>query len=58
MIPKYAVSQTDEAMLKQCIERTFEKVESIVLDWKGIKGEDKQKLVDNIEKTDLQTEKV
>jgi D-aminoacyl-tRNA deacylase len=58
MIPKYAVSQTDEAMLKQCIERTFEKVKSIVLDWKGIKGEDKQKLVDNIEKTDLQTEKV
>jgi D-aminoacyl-tRNA deacylase len=58
MIPKYAVSQTDEAMLRQCIEKTFEKVKSIVLDWKGIKGEDKQKLMENLEKIDLQTEKV
>jgi D-aminoacyl-tRNA deacylase len=58
MIPKYAVSYADETMLKKCIERTFEKVEAIILDWKGIKGEDKPRLMENIEKTDLQTEKV
>jgi len=58
IIPKYAVSQTDEAMLKKCIERTFEKVEAVILDWKGIKGEDKPRLMENVEKMDLQTEKV
>jgi D-aminoacyl-tRNA deacylase len=58
MIPKYAVSYADETMLKKCIERTLEKVEAIILDWKGIKGEDKPTLIENIEKIDLQTEKV
>jgi D-aminoacyl-tRNA deacylase len=57
MIPKYAVSQTDEVMLKKCIQRTFEKVEAVILDWKGIKGEDKPRLMESIEKADLQTEK-
>lgn len=58
MIPKYAVSYADETILKKCIERTLEKVEAIILDWKGIKGEDKPRLMQNLEKTDLQTEKV
>jgi D-aminoacyl-tRNA deacylase len=45
MIPKYAISGVDAAILKQCVERTFEEVELAVLDWKGIKGEHKPKLV-------------
>jgi D-tyrosyl-tRNA(Tyr) deacylase len=44
-------------MLKKCIQRTYEKVEAIILDWKGIKGEDKPRLMESIEKADLQTEK-
>jgi D-aminoacyl-tRNA deacylase len=58
IIPKYAVAQTDEFMLKECIKKTFEKVEAIILDWKGIKGEDKPRLRENIEKIDLPAEKV
>ena len=58
IIPKYAVAQTDEVMLKECIEKTFEKVEAIILDWKGIKGEDKPQLMEKIKRIDLPTEKV
>lgn len=58
MIPKYAVSYTDEAMLEKCVERTFEKVDAIVLDWKGIKGEDRPRLSKNIDRMDLQIEKI
>jgi len=44
IIPKYAVSRVDTEMVKQCVERTLEKVESVILDWKGIKGADKGEL--------------
>jgi len=57
MIPKYAVSSLDSEILKQCIERTLEKVESAVLDWKGIKGEDKQPLVKMLMETSIPFEK-
>jgi D-aminoacyl-tRNA deacylase len=58
MIPKYAVSKVDLDILKQCIARTMEKVETIILDWKGIKGEDKQPLIDVLRKIDIPFEKV
>jgi D-aminoacyl-tRNA deacylase len=45
MIPKYAVQHVDAEMLRHCVERTLEKVDSAILDWKGIKGEDKPKLL-------------
>ena len=51
MIPKYAVSKVDSNMLRQCIERTLEKVETVILDWKGIKGEDKPPLVKTLNET-------
>ncbi len=58
MIPKYALSYIDAQILKQCIERTSEKVEHAVLDWKGIKGENKQPLVTMLEETETNFEKV
>ena len=45
IIPKHAISQVDNKMIKQCIKRTVEPVTSVILDWKGIRGEDKDKLV-------------
>jgi len=45
IIPKYAVSQVDIEMVRQCVERTLEKVKSVILDWKGIKGADKKGLM-------------
>jgi D-aminoacyl-tRNA deacylase len=58
MIPKYALSNIDAEILQQCIERTQEKVESAILDWKGIKSEDKPKLMAALQQTGLATRKV
>ena len=58
MIPKYAVPNVDEATLRQCVERTLEAVDHAVLDWKGIKGEDKQPIVAMLERIGLPYEKI
>lgn len=58
MIPKYAISLVDEEILKQCVARTYEHVDHAVLDWKGIKGEDKLKLVAMLDTIGLSFEKV
>lgn len=57
IIPKYALSNVDLEILKQCVERTLERVESAILDWKGIKGEHKPALVGLLEKINLPFEK-
>lgn len=58
IIPKYAISQFDEEVLRQCINKTCEKVKLAVLDWKGIKSEDKQRLIQMLQKTGLEIQKV
>jgi D-aminoacyl-tRNA deacylase len=58
MIPKYAVSYVDSDILRQCVKRTLEKVQSVVLDWKGIKGEHKPRLVGMLEEMGIPFEKV
>ncbi|MEM1515005.1 MAG: D-aminoacyl-tRNA deacylase [Candidatus Bathyarchaeia archaeon] len=58
MIPKYAVHEVDEYIIRQCIERTVEMVSKVILDWKGVKGEDKQLLMDILKKVNLSIEKV
>jgi len=58
MIPKYAIPQLDTEILLQCKTRTYEPVESAVLDWKGIKSEDKPKLLAKLAQTGLPIKKV
>jgi len=58
MVPKYALPQLDLEMLQQCVERTWEKVDCAVLDWKGIKSEDKPKLMGSLAELGLQVRKV
>ena len=58
MIPKYAVNMIDGSMVKQCVERTFEKVQLALLDWKGIKSEDKPGLLSALEEAGLPYQKV
>jgi len=53
MIPKYAVSKVDSNILRQCVERTMEKVATVILDWKGIRGEDKPLLVKMLNETGI-----
>lgn len=58
MIPKYALSDVDEYIVRECIKRTVERVDKIILDWKGIRGEDKQPLLKILENIGLKIEKV
>lgn len=58
MIPKYALSTIDADMLRQCVEKTLEKVPMAVLDWKGIKSEDKPNIISALESTGLPYRKV
>ncbi|MEM3788742.1 MAG: D-aminoacyl-tRNA deacylase [Candidatus Bathyarchaeia archaeon] len=58
MIPKYATAKIDEAILRQCVQKTLEKVEFAVLDWKGIKGEDKPNVVELLNRVGLKFQKV
>ncbi len=57
MIPKYAISKIDDEILRQCVEKTLEKVELAVLDWKGIKGECKPKIIEALKKIGLEFQK-
>jgi D-aminoacyl-tRNA deacylase len=58
MIPKYAVSIIDSEILAQCIEKTLEKVSLAILDWKGIRSQDKPKLLSSLQDAGLTFKKV
>jgi D-aminoacyl-tRNA deacylase len=58
MIPKYAVHLVDSEILSQCVNKTLEKVSLAVLDWKGIRSEDKPKLLSALEGVRLPFKKV
>lgn len=58
IIPKYAIPWIDAEILQQCLERTLEKTYRVILDWKGIRGEDKPKLVKLLEQVGVSWEKV
>ncbi len=58
MIPKYAIQDINLEIIKQCIIRTQEKVALILLDWKGIKSEDKPSLLKILMETGLPIQKV
>jgi D-aminoacyl-tRNA deacylase len=58
MIPKHAVCSIDSEMLLQCRAKTFEKVSLAILDWNGIKSEDKPKLLSALQDVDLPFKKV
>jgi D-aminoacyl-tRNA deacylase len=58
MIPKYAVSLIDAELLHHCVDRTLEKVDCVVLDWKGIKSADKPQLLEALEDAGLSYKKI
>jgi D-aminoacyl-tRNA deacylase len=58
IIPKYAIQWVDAEILSQCVERTLEKVECAVLDWKGIKSQDKAKLLAALQEIRLPYKKI
>ena len=58
MIPKYAVPLLDSEMISHCVKKTLEKVPLAILDWKGIKSEDKPNLLYALETAGLPFKKV
>ena len=58
MIPKYLLGDVDSITIQQCVEKTLEPVNSVILDWKGIRGEDKPKLIDAIDTLGLESERI
>lgn len=58
MIPKYAIPHIDAEIIKQCMEKTLEKVPYALLDWKGIKSEDKPGLLAALETAGLPYKKI
>jgi D-aminoacyl-tRNA deacylase len=58
MIPKYALANIDAEMLSQCVERTLERVSLAILDWKGIKSEDKAVVLSALQDVGLHFKKV
>lgn len=58
IVPKYAVPIADLEMLRQCVERTLERVEMVTLDWKGIRGNDKLQLVEILSENGISFRKV
>jgi len=58
IIPKYAIATIDARSLRQCVERTLEKVETVILDWKGIRSENKATLIGMLNNIGLPIEKV
>lgn len=53
IIPKYALQWIDADIIRQCVDRTREKVRIAVLDWKGIQGLYKHQIVECLEKIGL-----
>jgi D-aminoacyl-tRNA deacylase len=45
IIPKYALDQLDFDLFKQAIEKTINQPSLLLLDWKGMTGEQRQKLI-------------
>lgn len=58
IIPNYALREIDSEMIRQCIDRTVETVDAVVLDWKGIKGEFKPKVLSALEEIGVPSERV
>lgn len=54
--PKYWLERLDKEMLQQAIERTVERVELVILDWKGLKGE-KERIISLLEEMGMKWER-
>ena len=58
MIPKYAIHSLTIEVLRQSVEKTVEKTDIAILDWKGIKGADKANVLKALGEIGLPYEKI
>ena len=55
--PKYHLQDLNENLVKQSIEKTIEKVDFILLDWKGF-GKEKQRIVELLKNFDIEVKRI
>jgi len=52
---KYAVPLLDELMLKQIVSRTLGKLKLFIIDWKGVKSEERSRIIQFAENNGIET---
>ncbi len=57
IIPKYAIPYVDAEMLSQCVQKTLEKVDHAIFDWKGMRGPDRERLATTLKELGIKVEK-
>ena len=57
IISKYAAPSIDPEVIKQCVQRTVEHVESAVFDWKSLRAADRNKIISALNELNVSTEK-
>ncbi len=58
VIPKYAVPSLSLDVLRQCVERTVERVETAVIDWKGLRSPERMWIVEALKNQGVKPERV
>ena len=58
MCPKYALDNLNAELVRQMIEKTVPNPELAVLDWKGMKGDQRQKVINWLGEMDFPWEKI
>ena len=54
--PKYMLEKLDEEMITQAIKKTLEKIDFVVLDWKGL-GTEKQRIVELLKNFNIEVKR-
>ena len=57
IIAKYAIPQLDAEMVKQCVQRTVEKVELAIFDWKSMRAMDREKIITALKELNVSVER-
>jgi len=58
ILPKYALKDVDGAFFRYAVKRTLEPIDRVLVDWKGMSGADKERLLPEVEKLGLRIERV
>ena len=57
IIANYAIPHLDAEMVKQCVQRTVEKVESAIFDWKSMRAMDREKIITALKELNVSVER-
>ncbi len=58
LMPKYHLDQVSESLISQAIERTFGHVSVAAIDWKGIRGSQRGRLLKILDGLDIEAQRV